>query len=55
MKTAILDYSTGDVDIINIPDDLDTNEKVQEWLEEAGGYRLKDINYMTNVQHVNIL
>lgn len=50
MLTAVLNYTTGNVDIFDIPGHLDTNEKVEEYLEKECGYRMKDIYYMVNTQ-----
>jgi len=48
MLTAVLNYPTGNVDIFNIPDDLDMTEKIERWLEETCGYKLEDIYYMVD-------
>ena len=50
MITAVLNYPAGTVDIVNVPDRLGTTEEVEKFLEEVGGYRLKDIYYMTDAQ-----
>ena len=53
MKIAVLDYSVGEVDIINAPE-METSEEIETWLEDAGGYKLSEISWMAGVNHVNI-
>lgn len=53
MKIAVLDYSVGEVDIINAPE-METSEEIETWLEDAGGYKLSEIGWMAGVNHVNI-
>ena len=52
MKIAILDYSVGEVDIIEAPE-MELSEEIENWLEDAGGYRLDDISWMAGVNRVN--
>jgi hypothetical protein len=52
MKIAVLDYSVGEVDIIEAPE-MELSEEIENWLEDAGGYRLGDISWMAGVNRVN--
>lgn len=52
MKIAVLDYSVGEVDIIEAPE-MELSEEIENWLEDAGGYRLSDISWMAGVNRVN--
>ena len=49
MKVAVLDYSSGSVDIFEVPD----NEPVVWYLTEEKGYRMDDIHWM-EVKCINI-
>lgn len=46
MTIAVLDYSTGEVDIIKHCVNLRTNEEVENYLAEVLHYNLDEINYM---------
>lgn len=46
MTIAVLDYSTGDVDIIRNVVNLRTNEEVENYLCEVLEYNLDEIHYM---------
>jgi len=52
MIIAVLDYSVGEVDIIKAPE-METSEEIEEWLEDAGGYKLSQISWMAGVNHIN--
>lgn len=52
MKIAVLDYSVGEVDIIEAPE-MELSEEIENWLKDAGGYRLGDISWMAGVNRVN--
>lgn len=51
MRVAVLDYSTGSVDIFEVPD----GERVEWYLTEEKGYRqdLQEIHWM-EVKTINI-
>ena len=47
MKAIILNYNDCSVNVAELPDNCDTNEKVEEHLSVELGYRLDEISYMT--------
>lgn len=49
MKVAVLDYSSGCVDIFEVP----KGENIEWYLTEEKGYRIEDINWM-EVKAINI-
>ena len=46
MTIAVLDYSTGTVDIINDCPNLRTNEEVENYLSEVLEYNIDEIHFM---------
>ena len=54
MKIAVLNYSVGEVDILDAPSELETSEEIELWLEVNRGYRIADIYYMADVKHLNV-
>ena len=52
MKYAVLDYTTGEVDIFNAPD-FGTTEELDKCLKERG-HNPKNVFYMSDVKRVNI-
>lgn len=57
-KIAILDYTSGQLKVIQIKEGLQI-EEVEELLEEEYGYRIKDIHWMKvneiSIDHISIL
>lgn len=52
MKIAVLDYSVGEVDIIEAPE-MELSEEVEEWLSLEMGYHISSIAWMAGVNRVN--
>jgi len=51
MKTvAVLNFRTGDVDIFEVPQETEVDEI---YLDELG-YPINDIQWMSDVKHINI-
>lgn len=50
----IFDYSKGEIYRVTIPENINNNFQLEEWLEDEYGLRLSQIEYMTTVRKVNI-
>lgn len=48
MILNILDFSTGEINILTIPNSLDSNSEIEDYITETLGYNVDEISYMVS-------
>lgn len=55
MNLVILNYSGATVNFYTLPEGIEQNEQVEDWISENTEHRLGDISYLTSKEEIEII